>query len=638
MRFPAVVDQLRKIAGRDAVLDRPEDLMLYEYDAGVRKCTPAAVVFPQTTEQVSQIMRLASSAGFPVVARGAGTGLSGGAISPEGGVVLAFARMNRILEVDAENMRAVVQPGVVNQQLSDNVAHLGLYFAPDPSSQKACTIGGNVAENSGGPHTLAYGVTVNHVTGLTVVLPSGEVVHFGGKAAECSGYDLTGFFVGSEGTLGVVTEITVKLLRRPERVATLLGIFETVDDGARTVSAITAAGITPAALEMLDGWTLRAVEAACHAGYPLDAGAVLLIELEGLGRAGRGAGGGSAGGLLRSRGRARCGARKTRTSGRCCGRAARTPSRRWDDWHLRTIRRMAWCRARKIPAVLQFIEGVAKKYGLRIGNIFHAGDGNLHPLILFDPRDPAQLELVQVASRDILEYCVSVGGSITGEHGVGLEKRDLMPLLFTDDDLDVMLSLHNAFNAAGVLNPGKLFPTTRMCRETRGPSQQSGAGSGGHVSASWQFRSTSTRELRAICGEENVRERPSRRSVRESCFGRGSGSGTGVWRMSTGCSVGPAGGSTERSAAELRTDILLHLNRLTEVEHYDHADLTVGVGAGTTVAQLNAMVGADRLMFAADPPLPERCTIGGLLATASHGPLRHGYGAVARLSASECAL
>src|SRR5271167_448337 len=215
MPFLAVVDQLRKIAGREAVLDRPEDLMLYEYDAGVRKCTPVAVVFPQNTEQVAQIMRLASSAGFPVVARGAGTGLSGGAIAPEGGVVLAFTRMNRILEIDAENMRAVVQPGVVNLQLSENVAHLGLYFAPDPSSQKACTIGGNVAENSGGPHTLMYGVTVNHVTGVTAVLPSGEVVRFGGKAAESSGYDLTGFFVGSEGTVGVVTEIIVRLLRRP---------------------------------------------------------------------------------------------------------------------------------------------------------------------------------------------------------------------------------------------------------------------------------------------------------------------------------------------------------------------------------------------------------------------------------------
>jgi glycolate dehydrogenase FAD-linked subunit len=469
MQLSAVVEQLRKIAGRDGVFDRPEDLMLYEYDAGVRKCTPVAVVFPQSTEHVSQIMRLASSTGFPVVARGAGTGLSGGAIAPEGGVVLAFARMHHILEVDAENMRAVVQPGVVNQQLSDNVAHLGLYFAPDPSSQKACTIGGNVAENSGGPHTLMYGVTVNHVTGLTVVMPSGEVVHFGGKAAESSGYDLTGFFVGSEGTIGVVTEITVRLLRRSERVATLLGIFETIDDGAKTVAAITAAGITPAALEMLDGWTLRAVEANCHAGYPLDAGAVLLIELEGLAE------------------QVEEQAEAVRSV--CLEQRAREVRRAKDEnerallWKGRKNAFAALGRLApayysqdgvvprtKIPVVLQFIEGVSKKYGLRIGNIFHAGDGNLHPLILFDPRDPAQLELVQVASRDILEYCVSVGGSITGEHGVGLEKRDLMPLLFTDDDLDVMLSLRNAFNAAGVLNPGKLFPTTRMCRETAGPS------------------------------------------------------------------------------------------------------------------------------------------------------------------------
>ncbi len=470
MRIPAVIDQLRKIAGRDAVLDRPEDLMMYEYDAGVRKRTPTAVVFPQTTEHVSQIMKLANSAGFPVVPRGAGTGLSGGAISPEGGVVLAFARMNRILEVDAENFRAVVQPGVVNQTLSDNVAHLGLYFAPDPSSQKACTIGGNVAENSGGPHTLMHGVTVNHVTGVTVVLPSGEVVRFGGKAAECSGYDLTGFFVGSEGTIGIVTEIIVKLLRRPERVATLLGIFETVDDGARTVAAITAAGITPAALEMLDGWTLRAVEAACHAGYPLDAGAVLLIELEGLAE------------QVEEQAEAVrevCVRQKAREVRRAKDEAERALLWKGRKNAFAALGRLAPAYysqdgvvpRTQIPAVLQFIEGVAKKYGLRIGNIFHAGDGNLHPLILFDPRDPHQLELVQQAGRDILEYCVSVGGSITGEHGVGLEKRDLMPLLFTDEDLDVMLSLRNAFNAAGVLNPGKLFPTTRVCAETRGASR-----------------------------------------------------------------------------------------------------------------------------------------------------------------------
>jgi glycolate oxidase len=443
--------------------------MLYEYDAGVRKCTPAAVIFPQNTEHVARIMKLASTAGFPIVARGAGTGLSGGAIAPEGGVVVGFARMNRVLEVDVENMRAVVQPGVVNQQLSDNVAHLGLYFAPDPSSQKACTIGGNVAENSGGPHTLAYGVTVNHVTGLTVVLPGGEVVHLGGRSAECDGYDLTGFFVGSEGTVGVATEITVRLLRRPECIATLLGIFETVDDGAKTVAAITAASITPAALEMLDGWTLRAVEAACHAGYPLDAGAVLLIELEGL---------------------AEQVEEQADAVRRVCFEQRAREVRRAKDETERTLlwkgRKNAFAALgrlapsyysqdgvvprTKIPAVLQFIGSVGERYGLRIGNIFHAGDGNLHPLLRFDPRAPRQLELVQEASREILEWCVKAGGSITGEHGVGLEKRNLMPLLFSDDDLDVMLSLRNAFNPAGVLNPGKLFPTTRMCRETMGAS------------------------------------------------------------------------------------------------------------------------------------------------------------------------
>ena len=326
-RNSALADQLRAIAGRDYVLDRPEDLMLYEYDGGVRTHRPDVVVFPQSTEQVSRIVKLAAKERVPIVPRGAGTGLSGGAIPTEGGILVAFSRMNRILEVDVDNMRAVVQPGVVNQILSDSVAHLGLYFAPDPSSQKACTIGGNVAENSGGPHTLMYGVTVNHVTGLEVVLPSGEIVHFGGKAAESAGYDLTGFFVGSEGTLGIVTAATVKLLRRPERVATLLGVFETIDDGAKTVSAITAEGITPAALEMLDGWTLQTIEAFCHAGYPLDAGAVLLIELDGLAKRWRRRPSRSARSALSSM-RARFAGRKTTTSEPCCGRAVRTRSER----------------------------------------------------------------------------------------------------------------------------------------------------------------------------------------------------------------------------------------------------------------------------------------------------------------------
>ncbi len=469
MNLPGVVDDLRRIVGRDAVLDRPEDLMLYEYDGGVRKSTPGAVVFPQNTQQVSEIMRLASAVHIPVVGRGAGTGLSGGAISQAGGLVIAFSRMNRILEVDVENARAVVQPGVVNLQLSEHVSHLGLYFAPDPSSQKACTIGGNVAENSGGPHTLLHGVTVNHVTGVEVVLPGGEIVHFGGKAAESYGYDLTGFFVGSEGTVGITTAITVKLLRKAEQVATLLGIFESVDDAARTVSAITAVGITPAALEMLDGWTLRTIEAFCHAGFPLDAGAVLLIELEGLREA------------VEEQAVAVsevCMNQKAREV-----RRAKTEDERALLWKGRKMAFAALGRVSpsyytqdgvvprsKIPGVLQHIGEVAKKYDLIIGNVFHAGDGNLHPLILFDMRNAEQYEMVLAASRDILQFCIDVGGSITGEHGVGMEKRDMMRQLFSDEELGVMISLRNAFNGDEVLNPEKMLPMPRMCREIMGAS------------------------------------------------------------------------------------------------------------------------------------------------------------------------
>jgi glycolate oxidase len=470
MDLPAVIHDLRKIVGHDAVLDRPEDLMLYEYDAGVRKSTPGAVVFPQNAPHVSQIMQVAAAARVPVVARGSGTGLSGGSISPLGGIVVAFSRMNRVLEVDAANQRAVVQPGVVNLQLSEYVSHLGLYFAPDPSSQKACTIGGNVAENSGGPHTLLHGVTVNHVTGVEVVLPSGEIVQFGGKAAVSFGYDMTGFFVGSEGTVGITTAITVKLLRKPEQITTLLAVFESVDDAARTVSAITAEGITPAALEMLDGWTLRTIEEFCHAGYPLDAGAVLLIELEGLHEA------------VEEQAMAVtevCRRQKAREV-----RRARNEEERMLLWKGRKQAFAALGRLSpsyytqdgvvprsKIPSVLQHIAGVAKKHDLIIGNVFHAGDGNLHPLILFDMRDPAQFERVLLASRDILQYCIDVGGSITGEHGVGIEKIELMPLLFTEEDLGIMISLRNAFNGDELLNPDKMLPQPRMCREITGPSR-----------------------------------------------------------------------------------------------------------------------------------------------------------------------
>ena len=466
MRFPAVVKRLKKIVGADSVLEREEDLMLYEYDGGFSRGTPRAVVFPQTTEHVSHIMRLAGESGVPIVPRGAGTGLSGGSIARSGGIVMGFSRMNRILELDLENQRAVVEPGVVNFDLSNAVERDGFYFAPDPSSQKACTIGGNVAENSGGPHTLAYGVTVNHVTGLEVVLPNGEVVEYGGRAAESCGYDLTGFFVGSEGTVGIATKITVKLTRLPEFVVTLLAIFDRIDDAAQTVAAITAEGITPAALEMLDGWTLRTVEAAMHAGYPMDSGAVLLIELEGLREAVE---------------------EQAEAVGEVCRRLRVRELRRARD---EQERQRLWAGRKnafgavgrvsptyyvqdgvvprtRIADTLRFIYQVSEKYGLTISNIFHAGDGNMHPIILFNPRRPDEVEKTKKAGAEILEYCVNAGGAITGEHGVGMEKNDLMPLLFSEDSLKMMEQLIKVFNPDRRLNPGKLLPTGKGCLEIR---------------------------------------------------------------------------------------------------------------------------------------------------------------------------
>jgi glycolate oxidase len=399
-----------------------------------------------------------------IVPRGAGTGLSGGSISRDHGIVMVFSRMNRILEIDIPNQRAIVQPGVVNLDLTAAVQERGFYFAPDPSSQKAATIGGHVAENSGGPHTLAYGVTVNHVTGLEAVLSDGRLVTFGGKSADHLGYDLCGFFTGSEGTLGIVTEITVKLTRVAEHVATLLAIYNSMDDAAQTIVEITAEGITPAALEMLDGRTLRAVEEDVHAGYPLDAAAVLLIELEGLREAVE---------------------EQAETVREVCNRLRAREVRRAKN---EAERQLLWKGRKnafgalgrlapsyytqdgvvprtKIPATLQRIEQIAQQIGIPIYNIFHAGDGNMHPAILFDIRDPEQVQKTHAAGAEIIKYCCEVGGTITGEHGVGMEKNELMPYLFAENDLKVMLALRNAFDPQTRFNPLKLFPVPRSCRE-----------------------------------------------------------------------------------------------------------------------------------------------------------------------------
>jgi glycolate oxidase len=458
--------EFEKLLGSESVLYQPEDLLLYEYDGSVEKGRPNFVVFPESTEDVSRIVKLAAQHHLPIVGRGAGTGLSGGALARTGGVMLAFARMNRILALDAENQRAVVQPGVVNYELTRAADPHGLYFAPDPSSWKSCTIGGNVAENAGGPHTLAYGVTTNHVAALELVLPDGEIVRVGSKHGDTPGYDLTGLLVGSEGTLALITEITVKLSRKPEAVKTLLAIFDSVDDAAETVADITARAITPAACEMLDGWTLRAVEDYIHAGFPMDSAAVLLIEVEGLDETV------AAQSLAISE---VCNAHHAREV-----RLARDNAERDLLWKGRknafgALGRLAPSNyvldgvipRSKLPQALRRIREIGDQYGFQIGNIFHAGDGNLHPIVLFDPRDKKQFERALEASATIIRYCVDIGGALTGEHGVGMEKSELMPLLFSDADFDLMRRVHDAFNPDSSLNPGKIFPLSKGCGEIR---------------------------------------------------------------------------------------------------------------------------------------------------------------------------
>ncbi len=469
-----ILKRLTSLLGERNVLDRPEDLALYEYDGGVDKHRPDLVVFPRSAEDVAAIVRLANDFKLPLVGRGAGTGLSGGAIPREGGIVVSFARMNRILEIDLENERAVVQPGVVNLDITAAVESSGYFYAPDPSSQRACTIGGNVSENAGGPHTLAYGVTTNHVLGLELVLSDGTIVETGGKETDLPGFDLTGLLTGSEGTMAFVTKVIVRLTRKPELVKTILAIYDSSEGAGRTVAEITACAITPVAIEMLDGVMLRMVEEATHAGYPMDAAAVLLIELEGIREAVEEQ-------VEQIRGAcSRCGAREFRV--------AQTPEERDLLWKGRKNAFGAVGRVSpfyyvqdgvvprtQIAPTLAFIAGASRRHGLAISNIFHAGDGNLHPIILFDARKPGDLEKARACGDDILRFCIEAGGSITGEHGVGMEKIDLMPSLFSPETLEAMSRIKALFDPEGRLNPGKMLPTGKGCLEIRQPALTAGA-------------------------------------------------------------------------------------------------------------------------------------------------------------------
>jgi glycolate oxidase subunit GlcD len=456
---PLLARRLREAVGQDAVLTDPDRLLVYESDGlSHYRHPPSAVVLPRTTDELRRVVRLLHEAETPFVARGAGTGLSGGALAVDGAVMIATSRMNRILDLDVANRRARVQPGVVNAHLTQATAPHGLYYAPDPSSQSACTLGGNVAENSGGPHCLKYGVTTRYVTGLVVVLPDGEVVELGGMARDAGELDLVGLFVGSEGCFGVAAEIEVALLPRPEAVRTLLALFDTLEESGAAVSAIIGDGLLPAALEIVDRETIRAVEASVFAaGFPEDVGAALVVEFDGL-----------ADGLDEEveAARERCldaGATEVRTATSDQERAALWQGRKKAFGAMGRIGpdllvQDATVPRTRLPEVLARVREIGERHGIRIANVFHAGDGNLHPNLLFDRRDPEQLERVERASKEIMRACIEAGGTITGEHGVGLDKRAYMPLVISHEVLETMGRVKAAFDPTGRCNPGKVLP------------------------------------------------------------------------------------------------------------------------------------------------------------------------------------
>ena len=466
MSRDTLIDELRTIVGENYVLLEKEDVIVYEQDGSIFQVMPEVVVVPRDVQQVAAVIKAAKQANVPIVPRGSGTGLAGGAVPAEGGIVLSLARLDRILKIDLQNRIAIVEPGVININVTKAVAKEGYFYAPDPSSQVACSIGGNVANNSGGPHTLAYGVTTNHVLGVEVVLDNGQIVWLGGEVPDTPGYDLCGIFVGSEGTMGIVTKVAVKLMQTRESVRTLLAIFDAMDVATRTVVDITAAGIIPAALEMMDRTTIEAVETGSPVGFPRDAEAVLLVEVEG---------------LLEQTERSmnlvrticqRNGAREVRVAKDDAERQLLWKGRKGAFGAMGALAPNYYVQdgvvpRSKLPEIMKRVAEISKQYNLRIANVFHAGDGNLHPNILFDMRTPGELDRVIEAGAATLRACIELGGSITGEHGIGLEKKAYIGLLFNEADLEAMSRVRQAFDPDGRFNPAKLFPTPISCGEMR---------------------------------------------------------------------------------------------------------------------------------------------------------------------------
>jgi glycolate oxidase len=471
MDVDLLIQRLGEIAGDEHVVTHPHQLRTYESDGLLQyRVSPRAVVLPGSAQEVQEVVRACFESSVPWVARGAGTGLSGGALPHEEGVLIVLSRLRRIVEVDLENQRIVVEPGVTNLEVSRAVGPTHFY-PPDPSSQVVCSIGGNVAENSGGAHCFKYGFTTNYVTGLQVVLPDGELLELGGKELDPPGYDLVGAFVGSEGTLGVATRVTLRVVPVPETIRTLVAFFGHTDEAGQAVTEIVAAGIVPGAIEMMDRLAIQATEAATHAGYRLDAGAALIVELDGP--------------------EAECASRLDEVVSLCRVaeamevRVARDEIERELFWKARRAAFGAMGRISttyyvqdsvlprtRLPEVLRLIDELSTEYGMQIANVFHAGDGNLHPLVCYDGRMPGEAERAEELAGRIVKACVDAGGSITGEHGVGIDKKHYMPSMFSEPDLDAFQRLRCAFDPDGLANPGKVMPTPRLCGEVPGPYRQ----------------------------------------------------------------------------------------------------------------------------------------------------------------------
>ena len=596
MDLNGLAGDLGRITGKEHVSTSVTHREIYSYDASMAKGTPGAVVFPGNTAELARIVQAAREAGVPFAPRGFGTNLSGGSVLSSGGLVICLSRMNGILAVDPGRRSAVVQPGVTNLELQSALSPLGFFFAPDPASQKVATLGGNVAENSGGPHCLKYGVTTNHILGLQMVLSSGEIVRIGGSALDPPGYDIRGVVVGSEGTFGIVTEITVRMLPKPESVVTLLAVYDDVSDAARSVSGIITAGIVPATLEMMDALVIRAVEDSYACGYPRDAAAVLIIEVEGP----------SAG--LRDQAQ--------RIEEICSRNGCRDIRQAKDDeernrlWEGRrgafgAIARIApnflvndcTVPRTRLPEALSKVAEISGSYGLLHGNVFHAGDGNLHPLLFFDSRYPQQRKQAKEAGWQIMQACVALEGTISGEHGIGLEKLDAMHLVFSREDMEAQRALKRAFDPEGLLNPGKVIP--EPSGKKSGPT-----GEDEHDKASASPGISTTAETKIV--ERVLRAIESQQSL----YPRGRGNHSPFGNV-------PGGPLSEVDSSDFADVIKL-----------DSANQVVVAGSGMTLQNLQAQLSVGQQWLPIRPPFPrEGYTLGGLAALNACGPERLLYGA-----------